>query len=118
MGIAQAEGTEAMREQHWPIVESVARDLAGQRADAELAQVSSYLNARRNAEDFFALLDELAGPAGAARARGAQMAHHYGVLREACQPLRALPEAELPAALAWAARLARYQVSQLPPAPR
>src|SRR5688572_30568761 len=104
-----------MREQYWPVVQAVAGDLAAVRADAELAQVSAYLNAHQDAGDLFDLLDELAGPGGAALARGAQMAQHYAAVRDACQRLRDVPPADLPEAVAWAARLLRYRVSQLPP---
>jgi hypothetical protein len=102
--------------QAWPAVEAVARELAPRRADVELAQLSAYLAAHRDADDFFALLDELAGPAGAVLTPGG--ANGFTAVRDACQPLRTLPADELPAAVAFAARLLRYHVSKLPPAPR
>src|SRR5581483_7333373 len=100
-----------MQREHWPLVEALARDLAPSRADAELAQLSAYLGAHRDADDFFALLDDLAGPAGAALGAGDPRA--YATLRDACQQLRPLPAEELPAAVAWAARLLRYHVGKL-----
>jgi hypothetical protein len=100
----------------WAAVEAVARELAPRRADAELAQLSGYLSAHRDAADFFALLDELAGPAGSALTPGGTS--RFAAVRDACQPLRALAPDTLPAAVAFAARLLRYEVSKLPPAPR
>src|SRR4051812_25623642 len=80
-----AEGTSAMRDEYWPLAEAVARDLAERRADShELAQASHYLNAHRDAADFFAFLDELAGPAGAVLARSGQTASHLAAVRDAC----------------------------------
>src|SRR5581483_10610294 len=95
----------------------MARELAPRRADAELAQLSAYLSRHHDAADFFALLDDLAGPAGAALAPGTE-AGAFAAVRDACQPLRALPPEALPTAVAFAARLLRYQISKLPPAPR
>jgi len=103
--------------QYWTTVETMARELAPRRADAELAQLSAYLSRHHDAADFFALLDDLAGPAGAALAPGAE-AGAFAAVRDACQPLRALPPEALPTAVAFAARLLRYQISKLPPAPR
>lgn len=107
-----------MREEHWSTVTAVVRELTPLRADAELGQVSAYLNTHRDPSDFFAFLDELAGPGGAALARGPLAAQHYAAVREACQRFRSLPPETLPEAVAWAARLLRYEVASLPPAPR
>lgn len=107
-----------MREEHWNTVTTVVRELTPLRADAELGQVSAYLNTHRDAADFFAFLDELAGPGGAALARGPLAAQHYAAVRAACQRFRALPPEALPEAVAWAARLLRYEVASLPPAPQ
>ena len=63
---APAKGTDSVDTQYWRMVEAVAHHLAPRRADTELAQLSAYLNAHRDAADFFALLDDLAAPAGAA----------------------------------------------------
>ncbi|HLH25041.1 MAG TPA: hypothetical protein VK066_21165 [Chloroflexota bacterium] len=105
-----------MDRQYWPTVEAIAQELAARRADDALAQVSAYLNAHRDAADFFALLDDLAGPAGAALVPGGAGA--FAAVRDACQRLRPVPAGELPAAVAFTARLLRYQASKLPPAPR
>ncbi|HZR97210.1 MAG TPA: hypothetical protein VFE37_00805 [Chloroflexota bacterium] len=105
-----------MRDEYWPLAEGVARDLAGRRVDpSELAQAADYLSTHRDAADFFALLDDLAGPAGAVLARSGQTAHHQAAVRDACQRLRDVPEAELPEVVGWAVRLLRYEQSQLPP---
>src|SRR5205823_9762504 len=106
-----------MHDEYWPLADAVARDLAGRADPNELAHVAHYLSEHRDADDFFALLDELAGPGGAALARGGQTGHHQSAVRDACQRLRELPAADLPAVVGWAARLLRYQQSQLP-APR
>jgi hypothetical protein len=107
-----------MRDEYWPLVDAVARKLAEERVDpSALAQVGRYLSTHRASEDFFALLDELAGPAGAALARS-QAAPAFAALCAACQPLRAVPASDLPEAVAWTARLLRYHAAQLPPLPR
>ncbi|HZU05015.1 MAG TPA: hypothetical protein VFB73_03505 [Chloroflexota bacterium] len=107
-----------MRDEYWPLVDTVARKLAEERVDpSALAQVGRYLSTHRAAEDFFALLDELAGPAGTALARS-QAAPAFAALRAACQPLRAVPASDLPEAIAWTTRLLRYHAAQLPPLPR
>jgi len=106
-----------MRDEYWPLAEAVARDLAGRADPNELARAAHYLAARRDAADFFALLDDLAGPAGAALARSGQTPHHQAAVRDACQRLRAVPDADLPEVVGWAVRLLRYQQSQVPPRP-
>jgi hypothetical protein len=108
-----------MQEQHWPLVETVARDLAERRVDPDLIQmVTSYLVAHRDAADFFALLDDLAGPAGHTLDPNAARAGRFAALRASCQPLRAAPAPMLPELMGWAARLARYHLALLPPPAR
>jgi hypothetical protein len=104
-----------MRDEYWPLAEGIARDLAGRADPNELAGAAHYLSEHRDAADFFALLDDLAGPSGAVLIRSGQTAHHQAAVRDACQRLRDVPEAELPEVVGWAVRLLRYQQSQLPP---
>jgi hypothetical protein len=108
-----------MYEQHWPLVETVARELAERRVEPDLIQaVTGYLVAHREADDFFALLDDLAGPAGQALDPTAARAGRFAALRASCQPLRTAPAETLPELMGWAARLARYHLALLPPPAR
>ncbi|MBX5490443.1 MAG: hypothetical protein IRZ14_04735, partial [Chloroflexi bacterium] len=108
-----------MRDDDWSIADTIARDLAERRVDPALVQaVTGYLVEHRDADDFFALLDDLAGAAGQALEPAAARAGRFEALRASCQLLRGVPAETLPEVMGWAARLARYHLALLPPPAR
>lgn len=99
------------------LASQIAEDLARQNTDHnELAKASSYLNAVRNAGDFFKWLALMANSGVSQRlARSNRTPAYYRSIEAACHGLRQIEDVETMAqTLAWAVRLMRYQERAAP----